>query len=62
MLSGVPGLLAHGSYMKHLWVEADLFGLAVKQGTTLLFDLGVFAVVLGGVLAFLFGLQREAER
>ena len=62
VLSGVPGLLAHGSYLKHIWVEAHLLGLTIKQGTTLLFDLGVFAVVLGGVLAYLFGLQREAER
>ena len=49
VLSGVPGLLAHGSYLKHIWVEAHLLGLTIKQGTTLLFDLGVFAVVLGGV-------------
>ena len=33
-----------------------------KQGTTLLFDLGVYVAVLGAVLAFLFGLRREAAR
>jgi multicomponent Na+:H+ antiporter subunit A len=40
----------------------NLLGVHVKQGTTLLFDLGVYLAVLGTVLAFLFGLSRQAER
>jgi multicomponent Na+:H+ antiporter subunit A len=60
--SGLPGLVAHGDYLRHLWIEVSLFGVPVKQGTTLLFDLGVYLAVLGAVLAFLFGLSREAER
>ena len=39
-----------------------MLGVHVKQGTTLLFDLGVYLAVLGTVLAFLFGLSRRAER
>ena len=62
LASGLPGLLIHGDYLRHVWVELDLLGIHLKQGTTLLFDLGVYTVVLGGVLAFLFGLQREAAR
>jgi hypothetical protein len=31
-------------------------------GTPLLFDVGVYLAVLGTVLAFFFGLSREAER
>jgi multicomponent Na+:H+ antiporter subunit A len=60
--SGLPGLLASGDYLRHLWFEANVFGVPVKQGTTLVFDLGVYLAVLGTVLAFLFGLTREAER
>ncbi|MDF1501387.1 hydrogen gas-evolving membrane-bound hydrogenase subunit E [Roseisolibacter sp. H3M3-2] len=60
--SGLPGLAAHGDYLRHLWIDAEVLGVAVKQGTTLLFDLGVYLAVLGAVLAFLFGLSREAER
>jgi multicomponent Na+:H+ antiporter subunit A len=60
--SGLPGLVSHGEYLRHAWVELDLFGVQVKQGTTLLFDLGVYVAVLGAVLAFLFGLRREAAR
>ncbi len=57
--SGLPGLVMHGDYLRHLWLEADVFGLHIKQGTTLLFDLGVYLAVLGTVLAFLFGFSRE---
>jgi multicomponent Na+:H+ antiporter subunit A len=60
--SGLPGLVAHGDYLRHVWVEMNVLGVHVKQGTTLLFDLGVYLAVLGTVLAFLFGLSREAER
>ena len=60
--SGLPGLFLHGDFLRHLWFELDVFGLQIKQGTTLLFDSGVYLVVLGAVLAFLFGLRREAAR
>jgi multicomponent Na+:H+ antiporter subunit A len=60
--SGLPGLLVHGDFLRHLWLEVDVLGVHVKQGTTLLFDLGVYIAVLGAVLAFLFGLTRESAR
>jgi multicomponent Na+:H+ antiporter subunit A len=62
VISGLPGLFVHGAYLSHVWLEASIFGIEIKQGTPLLFDIGVYTVVLGGILAFLFGLQREAER
>jgi multicomponent Na+:H+ antiporter subunit A len=60
--SGIPGLIVHGDYLRHLWFETTVFGIHIRQGTTLLFDAGVYIVVLGGVLSFLFGLRREAAR
>jgi multicomponent Na+:H+ antiporter subunit A len=60
--SGLPGLVAYGDYLRHVWFETTVLGVHVKQGTTLLFDLGVYLAVLGTVLAFFFGLSREAER
>jgi multicomponent Na+:H+ antiporter subunit A len=62
LASGIPGLLVYGDFLRHVWLEANVFGIDVKQGTTLLFDLGVYLAVLGTVLAFLFGLRREAAR
>jgi multicomponent Na+:H+ antiporter subunit A len=61
VVSGLPGLVAYGDYLRHVWVDVDVLGVHVRQGTTLLFDLGVYLAVLGTVLAFLFGLTREAE-
>jgi multicomponent Na+:H+ antiporter subunit A len=62
LASGLPGLVLHGDFLRHVWVEWDVLGFPLKQGTTLLFDLGVYVAVLGAVLAFLFGLRREAAR
>lgn len=62
VLGGLPGLFVHGAFLSHVWVEFSFFGIPIKQGTPLVFDIGVYTVVLGGILAFLFGLQREAER
>ena len=62
LASGLPGLLLHGDFLRHVWLEIDVGGVQVQQGTALLFDLGVYATVLGAVLAFLFGLRREAAR
>lgn len=60
LLSGLPALLKGAPFLTHLWWQPgwDL----PKLGTTLIFDIGVYLVVLGSVLAFLFGLQREATR
>jgi multicomponent Na+:H+ antiporter subunit A len=62
VVSGLPGLALSGEYLRHAWVEVNVLGVPVKQGTTLLFDFGVYLAVLGTVLGFLFGLSREAER
>lgn len=57
-LSGLPGLLVRGAYLSQLWLDTEVAGIHIHQGTALLFDLGVYVVVLGGVLSFLFGLRR----
>ncbi|HET8770150.1 MAG TPA: hydrogen gas-evolving membrane-bound hydrogenase subunit E [Gemmatimonadaceae bacterium] len=61
-LSGLPGLFARGEFLTQLWWEPSVAGMRVALGTSVLFDLGVYMVVLGTVLAFLFGLRRQAAR
>lgn len=60
--SGLPGMLTPGGapFLTHLWWEPG--GGLPKLGTTMIFDMGVYLVVLGAVLSFLFGLQREGAR
>lgn len=53
--SGVPGLVADASFLTHKWGEVA----GVKLGTTIIFDLGVYLVVLGGVMAFMIRLYAE---
>jgi multicomponent Na+:H+ antiporter subunit B len=50
---GLPG----DAFLTHQWVTAPL---GLKLGTTILFDLGVYLVVVGGVLAILFRLYEPA--
>jgi len=58
LLGGLPGMVGGKPYLTHLWWEPG--GILPKLSTTMIFDLGVYLVVLGAVLAFLFGLQRKA--
>jgi len=61
LLSGLPAMFTGEPFLTHLWWQPPLAWLP-KLSTTLVFDLGVYLVVLGSVLTFLFGLQREATR
>lgn len=54
--SGLPGLWTDGSYLTHQWV---FFDNGFKVGTTLVFDIGVYLVVLGGMLSIIFRLYEE---
>lgn len=58
LLSGLPGLLAGNGFLLHQWVQ---FENGFKLGTTLLFDVGVYLVVLGGVLAMIFRFYEREE-
>lgn len=60
LMSGLPATVGGAPFLTHLWWEPG--GGLPKLGTTLIFDIGVYMVVLGAVLSFLFGLQREAAR
>lgn len=56
-ISGLPGLWIDGSYLAHQWL---FFPNGFKLGTTMIFDVGVYLVVLGGMLALVFRLYEDA--
>lgn len=58
MLSGVAGLFYNGIFMTGLWVETILPVIG-KIGTPLLFDVGVYILVLGISLKIIFSLFEE---
>ncbi len=57
-ISGLPGIFSDGSFLTHLWITLPVGG-GLKLGTTMVFDLGVYLVVLGGVLALILRLYEE---
>jgi multicomponent Na+:H+ antiporter subunit B len=58
LLSGVPPLLRGSPFMTGLWLEVPL-PVVGKIGSPVVFDAGVYLVVLGIVLAILFALAEE---
>ena len=55
LLSGVAGLASGQPFFTALWISIG----GVKLGTPVLFDVGVYLVVLGGVLAMVLALEEE---
>lgn len=49
LLGGLPGLWLDDSFLAHQWAILGSFHI----GTTLLFDIGVYLVVLGGILSLI---------
>lgn len=60
ILSLLPSLFQGAALMKGLWLIIDIpiYG-ALKLGTPFLFDIGIFMVVIGVTLMFLFTLSMK---
>ena len=57
--SGAAGLLGSGAFLTGLWADVPLpGGGSLAVGTPLLFDLGVYLVVIGVVLTIVFSLAE----
>ncbi len=56
IIGGLPGLFGAGTFLDHQWVV--LLGGDLKLGTTLIFDFGVYLVVLGGIVALILRLYE----
>lgn len=62
LVSGLPGLLAGGTYLTHLWATLPLGVTTVDVSTVLMFDAGVYLTVwgaLGGFAAHMIDLAAE---
>lgn len=59
-LSGVPGMLGASAFLESVWVSISVPGFPepLKAGTPLLFDLGVYFVVIGVSLTLVFSLEE----
>lgn len=62
VLSFLPSILSGEQFMKGLWLTIPLpLNQELKLGTPLVFDIGVFLVVIGVTLLFLFSLKRAEK-
>ena len=59
IVAGAAAMVRGQAFLTGLWAARALPGVG-KLGTPLLFDLGVFLLVLGSVLTVLFTLDEEA--
>ncbi len=58
--STLPGIWLKTSLMEGVWITIPfLFSEGIKFGTPFLFDIGVFFIVIGVTVLFLFSLARE---
>lgn len=55
LLAGFAGVMSGAPFLTALWSKLG----DVKLGTPVLFDVGVYLVVVGGVLAMVFALEEE---
>jgi multicomponent Na+:H+ antiporter subunit B len=60
-LSGLPSLLAGAPYLTGLWAFPDVLGVELALSTPVLFDVGVYLVVVGAISSVALALE-EKER
>ncbi|WP_026381205.1 Na+/H+ antiporter subunit B [Afifella pfennigii] len=60
-LAGVPSLLVSVPYLTGLWTYPTLFGVELALSTPLVFDIGVYCVVVGTISSIALSLE-ERER
>ena len=61
--SGVPGLVLGEPFLTPLWLSLPVTGMEspVKLGTPLIFDVGVYLVVIGVTLLMVFALEESHD-
>ncbi len=58
-LSGLPALAAGLPFMTALWTYPTVLGTELPLSTVLVFDIGVYLVVLGAITSILLGLEER---
>lgn len=58
-IAGLVSIFAAVPFMTGLWVYPGLFGIVVPLSTVMLFDFGVYLVVVGAVTSIALALERE---
>ncbi len=61
-LAGLPSFFLKVPFLTGLWVTPTLFGVEVALSTPMVFDIGVYFVVVGAITSIALGLEeRETD-
>jgi multicomponent Na+:H+ antiporter subunit B len=60
-LSGLPSLVAGVPFLTGLWTSIDLPGVQIDLSTVMLFDIGVYFVVVGSITAIALALEGRED-
>lgn len=61
-LAGLPSLFVNVPYLTGLWTYPTIGGVEIALSTTLVFDIGVYLVVVGAITSIALALEeREVE-
>ena len=60
-LAGVLSIPAEVPFMTGLWVTPHLFGVDVALSTVLIFDIGVYLVVVGAITSIALALEERED-
>lgn len=59
VLAGVPSVFAKVPYLTGLWTYPEIGGVELALSTTLVFDIGVYFVVVGAITAIALALEER---
>ncbi len=57
-ISGLLSLLSRDAFLTGLWFEGTILGIELKLSTPLLFDIGVYLVVVGSIASIALALEE----
>jgi multicomponent Na+:H+ antiporter subunit B len=61
-LAGLPSFILKVPFLTGLWVTPSFFGVEVALSTPMVFDIGVYFVVVGAITSIALGLEeRESD-
>lgn len=62
LLSGLPGMIGGGSFLTGTWGYAGFGPDKTAVGSPVIFDIGVYLVVIGAALMIILSLTEEEEK
>ncbi|MFN3227503.1 MAG: Na(+)/H(+) antiporter subunit B [Hyphomicrobiales bacterium] len=60
-LSGLPSMMVNAPFLTGLWTSPVIFGVELKLSTILIFDIGVYLVVLGTIGGIALALEERTD-